>query len=283
MSKESKLEKKEAKAAKKAAKAEKAAQKSAAKAEKQHAKAYDKFVKDTTKKNASAEKKAAEKGVAFTPTEIPAIDEFQSKAELKAIKANDKAYAGFVKKIEKKNARMEKKCAKKGKPFVPIAIPEKDEVIAQENKKRKIFTMIVLILLIWAMIYFIVMWFMYNPPFKPVSDDDVTTTIAKVYDYETYSNPHEITTTPDYSIADAKLFLKQVIHDNWKTIGYSSDVSNESITYNNRIIEVNNADCYVFTCSGKTFAVSVKLSSCYVYQDGKYAPLTFNDTNIIFK
>lgn len=282
MSKESKLEKKEAKAAKKAAKAEIAAQKSAAKAEKQHAKAYDKFVKETTKKNAQAEKKAADKGIAFTPAVIPAIDEFQSKAELKAIKANEKAYAGVVKKIEKKNAKMEKKCAKKGKPFVPIAVPEKDEVIAQENKKRKIFTMIVLLLLIWLMIYFIVMWFMYVAPTKPADKEVETSAVAGVYDYPTYSNPHEMTTTPDYTVNDAKKFLKQVIHDNWGVIGYSSDVSNNTITYNNKIVEVNNAECYVFSCAGKTFAVSIKLSSCYVYENGKYEPLTFNDTNILF-
>lgn len=282
MSKESKLEKKEAKAAKKAAKAEVAAQKSAAKAEKQHAKAYDKFVKETTKKNAKAEKKAADKGIAFTPAVIPAIDEFQSKAEQKAVKANEKAYAGVVKKIEKKNAKMEKKCAKKGKPFVPIAVPEKDEVIAQENKKRKVFTMIVLLLLIWLMIYFIVMWFMYVAPTKPVDKEETPPVSSGVYDYPTYSNPHEMTTTPDYTVNDAKKFLKQVIHDNWSVIGYSSDVSNNTITYNNKIVEVNNAECYVFSCSGKTFAVSIKLSSCYVYENGKYEPLTFNDTNILF-
>lgn len=283
MSKESKLEKKDAKVAKRAAKAEAAAQKSAVKAEKKHAKEYDKFVKETNKNNAKGEKKAAAKGVAFTPVAIPAIDEFQSKSELKAIKANDKAYAAVVKKIEKKNAKLEKKCAKKGTPFVPIAIPEKDEVVAQENKKNKIFKMIILILLIWAMIYFIVMWFQYVAPSRPVDSPEEEPTAAASYDYETYSNPHEITTTPDYSIADAKLFLKQVIHDNWATIGYSSDVSNNSITYNNKTVNVNNAECYVFSCDGKTFAVSIKLASCYVYENGKYEPLTFNDTNIIFK
>lgn len=276
MSKETKLEKKEAKAAKKAASAEKAAQKAAAKAEKKHAKDYNKFVKDTTKKN---EKGANKPG--FTPVVIPPIDEFQSKAELKAIKANDKAYAAYVKKIEKKNVKLEKKCAKKGQPFVPIAIPEKDEVILQENKKRKVFSLIVMILLIWAMIYFIVMWINYIAPVIPVDvPDDVP---AQTAVYPAYENPHEITTTPDYSIADAKLFLKQVIHDNYSTIGYSSDVSNSEITYNNRTVEVNNAECYVFTCSGKTFAVPIKLSACYVYQNGKYEPLTFNDTNILFK
>lgn len=276
MSKETKLAKKEAKAQKKAAKAEKASQKAAAKAEKKHAKDYDKFVKDANKKNQKGANKSG-----FTPIVIPPIDEFQSKSEIKAAKANDKAYAAYVKKIEKKNAKAEKKCAKKGKPFVPIAIPEKDEVILQENKKKKVFGMIIMILLIWAMIYFIIMWINYVAPVLPVADEE--TTVAGVYDYEPYSNPHEITTTPDYSVADAKIFLKQVIHDNYKEIGYSSDVSNSEITYNNKTVMVNNSECYVFTCSGKTFAVSIKLSSCYVSENGKYKPLTFNSTNIIFK
>ncbi len=282
MSKESKLAKKEAKAAKKAAKAEKAAQKAAAKAAKKHAKDYDKFVKKTTKDNEKGAKKAASKGVDFTPAVIPAIDEYKSKSELKAIKANDKAYAAYVKKINKKNAKLEKKAAKKGKPFVPIAIPEKEEVVLTENKKKKIIKMIILILLIWVMIYFIIMWFRYVPVFKPANDETTASDEVKVYDYEAYSNPHEITTSPAYSIADAKLFLKQIIHDNYKVIGYSSDVSNSSITYNNKMVVVNNADCYVFSCSGKTFAVSTKLASCYVYENGKYEPLTFNDTDIIF-
>jgi len=280
LSKASKIEKKEAKAAKKAANAQKAAQKSAAKAEKQHAKDYDKFVKKTTKANAKGEKKAASKGVAFTAATIPSIDEFQSKAELKAIKANDKAYEAMVKKIEKKNAKLEKKCAKKGTPFVPIEVPAKDEAIAVGNKKAKIAKLIILLLLLWLVIYFIVMWFMYVYPPLATEADSEDTAVAAVY--EPYSNQHEITTTPDYSIADAKLFLKQVIHDNWKTIGYSSDVSTSTISYSNKIIEVNNADCYVFTCSGKTFAVPVKLSACYVSENGKYVPLTFNDTDIIF-
>ncbi len=282
MSKESKLAKKEAKAEKKAAKAEKSAQKAAAKAEKKHAKDYDKFVKETTKKNEKGAKKAASKGAEFTAATIPAIDEYKSKSELKAIKANDKAYDSYVKKINKKNAKLEKKAAKKGVPFVPLAVPEKDEVVLTENKKKKIFKMIILILLIWFMIYFIIMWFKYVPTFIPVNEETTVSDEAKVYDYEGYSNPHEITTTPDYSISDAKVYLQQVIHDNYKTIGYSSDVSSSAITYNNQMVVVNNADCYVFSCSGKTFAVSVKLSACYVNNNGKYEPLTFNDTDIIF-
>lgn len=257
---------KEDKLAKKAAKADKAAQKLAAQAEKKHKKAYDKFVKKATKKNA---------------TDIPTIDEYQSPAELKAIAANDKAYDTLVKKIEKKNAKMEAKCAKKGKPFVPIAIPEKGDAIAVENKKKQVFKMILMILLIWFMIYFIIMWIGYEAPLKTV--DNTTEPDASVnYDYETYSNVHEITTTPDYSIADAKRLLQQVIHDNWKTIGYGSDASATAITYKNDTVKVNNANCYVFSCSGKTFAVSVKLQAVYVQQDGKYVPLTFNDTDILF-
>lgn len=275
MSKETKQAKKEAKAAKKSAKAEKAASKMAAKAEKKHSKDYNKFVKKATKKN---NQKANKPG--YTPIVIPPIDEYQSKSEIKLAKANDKAYASYVKKIEKKNAKMEAKCAKKGKPFVPLAIPEKDDVILQTNKSRKVWRMIIRILLIWLIIYFIVMWLMYSPVSLPAEIEN--TTAAASYDYEPYSNPHEITTTPDYTIAEAKVFLKQVIHDNWKNIGYSSDVSNDSITYNNKTIVVNNANCYVFTCSGKTYAVPIKLSGCYVVENGEYIPLTFDNVNYLF-
>lgn len=275
MSKETKQAKKEAKAAKKSAKAEKAASKMAAKAEKKHSKDYNKFVKKATKKN---NQKASKPG--YTPIVIPPIDEYQSKSEIKLAKANDKAYASYVKKIEKKNAKMEAKCAKKGKPFVPLAIPEKDDVVLQTSKSRKVWRMIIRILLIWLVIYFIVMWLMYSPVSLPAEIEN--TTAAASYDYEPYSNPHEITTTPDYTIAEAKVFLKQVIHDNWKNIGYSSDVSNDSITYNNKTIVVNNANCYVFTCSGKTYAVPIKLSGCYVVENGEYIPLTFDNVNYLF-
>mgnify|MGYP000180702557 FL=1 len=257
MSKESKHAKKEAKAAKKAAKAEKAASKMAAKAEKKHSKDYNKFVKKATKKN---NKKANKPG--YAAIVIPPIDEYQSKSEIKLAKANDKAYAAYVKKINKKNTKMEAKCAKKGKPFEPIPVPEKDEVVLQTNKKRKVWRMIIRILLIWLIVYFIIMWLMYSPAILPTEAED--TTAAASYDYEPYSNPHEITTTPDYTIAEAKVFLKQVIHDNWKNIGYSSDVSNDAITYNNKTIVVNNANCYVFSCAGKTYAIPIKLSGCYV-------------------
>lgn len=275
MSKESKQVKKEAKAAKKAAKAEKAASKMAAKAEKKHSKDYNKFVKKATKKN---NKKANKPG--YTAIVIPPIDEYQSKSEIKLAKANDKAYAAYVKKINKKNTKMEAKCAKKGKPFEPIPVPEKDEVVLQTNKKRKVWRMIIRILLIWLIVYFIIMWLMYSPAILPTEADD--TTAAASYDYEPYSNPHEITTTPDYTIAEAKVFLKQVIHDNWKNIGYSSDVSNDAITYNNKTIVVNNANCYVFSCAGKTYAVPIKLSGCYVLDNGEYKPLTFDNTNYLF-
>lgn len=275
MSKESKHAKKEAKAAKKAAKAEKAASKMAAKAEKKHSKDYNKFVKKATKKN---NKKANKPG--YAAIVIPPIDEYQSKSEIKLAKANDKAYAAYVKKINKKNTKMEAKCAKKSKPFEPIPVPEKDEVVLQTNKKRKVWRMIIRILLIWLIVYFIIMWLMYSPAILPTEAED--TTAAASYDYEPYSNPHEITTTPDYTIAEAKVFLKQVIHDNWKNIGYSSDVSNDAITYNNKTIVVNNANCYVFSCAGKTYAIPIKLSGCYVLDNGEYKPLTFDNTNYLF-
>lgn len=281
MSKESKLEKKEAKAAKKAAKAEKVAQKSAAKAEQKHNKAYDKFVKETTKKNAKGEKKAKDAGNTFTPIVIPPVDEFKSKAELKAIKANDKAYESLVKKIEKKNTKLEAKCAKKGEPFVPIAIPAKDEVVAVERKKTKIFEMILMILLIWLMVYFIIMWVNFVAPPKPVVEVEEEPAPAS-YDYDAYVNPHEITETPDYSVSEAKRYLKQVVHDNWQVIGYSADESSSTISYKNKTAVINNAKCYMFTCKGKTFAVSVKLNGCYVKDGKEYKPLTFNNTDFLF-
>ena len=277
MSKESKLEKKEAKAAKKTAKAEKVAQKAAEKAEKKHEKEYNKFVKDANKKNAKGESKPG-----FVPVVIPPIDEFQSKREIKLEKATDKAYASYVKKIEKKNAKMEAKCAKKGTPFVPLVIPSREEFVIQENKSRKVFGTIVLILLLWLLIYFLIMWLLYTPLSLPTDSEETTTAGERVYDYEADSNPHEITTTPDYSVADATNYLRQVIHDNYKVIGYSSDVSNSSISYTGKKQVVNNANCYIFTCSGKTFAVPIKLSGCYVYNNGTYEPLTFNDTNYLW-
>ena len=154
----------------------------------------------------------------------------------------------------------------------------------QENKSRKIFGMIVLILLLWLVIYFIVMWFLYSPLTHDTNTEDTTAASDSSYDYEAYSNPHEITTTPDYSVAEATDYLRQVIHDNYKVIGYSSDVSNSTITYTGRKSVVNNANCYIFTCSGKTYAVSIKLSACYVSNDGSFDdnPLTFNNTNYLW-
>lgn len=277
-----KLEKKEAKAAKKEAKAEKSLAKAQAKADKKHAKAYKSFVKDTEKKNKKAQKKAAKSGQDFVPIAILPIDEFQSKSEIKAEKAMQKAYGKYVKKLEKKNAKAEKKCAKKGKPFVPVAIPTYEEYATSavsDHKGRNVVLMIVLILLIWFLVYFMVMYsqFVYTRDTEPV--DDSTKVVAE---YESYSNPHEITTTPDYSIADAKIYLQQTLHDNWNDLGYSSDPSSNAISYNNRIVNVNGADCYMFTAGGKTFAVSVKLSACYYAHNGEYTPITFNNTDILF-
>lgn len=283
MSKEKKLAKKEAKAAKNQAAAEKAIAKATAKADKKHAKAYEKFVKKTTKKNEKGEKEAANGGKAFTPIAIPAIDAFATKGEMKAEKAAEKSYAKLVKKIDKKNNKLEKKCAKKGKPFVPIPTPAEDEVLARpENKAGKVILILLLIVLIWFLIYFMVRFaaFVYNP--VPPQEETTAPAPAVSQVYDPYSNPHEITTTPDYSIAEAKVVLKQTIHDNWKDLGYGSDPSNGSISYNSKVITVNGADCYVFSCGGKTFAVAVKLSAVYYAHNGKYEPLTFNNTNYLF-
>lgn len=279
MSKENKIAKKEAKAAKKEAKAEKSIAKAKANAEKKHAKAYDKFVKKAEKKN----QKASAEGKSLVV--IPPIDEFQTKGEIKAEKAMQKAYANYVKKIEKKNAKTEAKCAKKGKPFVPIAVPTYEEFInssASQGKAGKIVLMVILLILIWFLIYFIVMFsgFVYNP-FAP----ETTTTADEAKEpnvYESYVNSHEITATPDYSVSDARRYLKQVLHDNWSQLGYSSDPSGNQISYNNRIVKINGADCYMFTSSGKTYAVAVKLSACYYSSNGEYVPLTFNNTDILF-
>lgn len=277
---EKKLAKKQAKIEKKEAKAEKAIAKANANAEKKHAKAYEKFVKETEKKNAKLQ---AKKGNDFVPIAIPAVEEFATKKEIKAAAAAKKAYAKYVKKIENKNAKAEKKCAKKGKPFVPIAVPNEEEFMnsaSSENKVGKIILMVILILLIWFLIYFMYMYIHYEYV-APVEETTVSEQAAPGV-YESYSNPHEMTTTPDYSIADAKLLLKQTLHDNWGNIGYKSDPSSGAISYNNRIEEINSADCYMFTCGGKTFAVSVKLSAVYYCHNGEYTPLSFNNTEILF-
>ena len=71
-------------------------------------------------------------------------------------------YGKYVKKLEKKNAKVEKKCAKKGKPFVPVQIPTEEEFAnsstANQNKAGKIILMIILLLLIWFLIYFFIMY-----------------------------------------------------------------------------------------------------------------------------
>ncbi|MCM1285266.1 MAG: hypothetical protein NC213_06960 [Acetobacter sp.] len=279
-----KLAKKEEKQAKNQAKAEKVNAKAKAKADKKHAKAYDSFVKDTEKKNKKLEEKAAKSGADFTPIAIPAIDVFQTKKEIKAMKAGKKAYAKYVKKIDKKNAKAEKKCAKKGKPFVPAVVPTEEEFLnsaAGGNKVGKIILMIILILLIWFLIYFMFTYINYE--YRPhVAEETTTSAEGEPAVYDEYSNPHEMTTTPDYSIADAKLYLKQVLSDNWSNLGYSSDPSGSAISYNNRIEKIYGADCYMFTCGGKTFGVAVKLSAAYYCHNGDYTPVGFNDTNILF-
>ncbi|MGN0521263.1 MAG: hypothetical protein ACI4IQ_01350 [Eubacterium sp.] len=279
-----KLAKKEAKFEKKEAKAEKANAKAKVKADKKHAKAYASFVKETEKKNSKLQAKAEKNGKEFVPIAIPAIEDFATKQELKAAKATDKAYAKYVKKVEKKNAKTEKKCAKKGKPFVPIAIPDKEEFADSannENKAGKIILMIILILLIWLLVYFMIMYINYE--YVPHQEETTASEEAGApAEYETYLNPHEITTTPDYDIASAKRLLKQTLRDNWSDLGYSSDPSSGAISYNNRIETVNGADCYMFTCGGKTFAVAVKLSAVYYAHNGEYTPLSFNNTEILF-
>ena len=259
-----KLAKNEAKTEKKEAKAEKANAKYKAKAEKKHAKAYASFVKDTEKKNAKLQAKAQKDGKEFIPIAIPDADEFQSKKEIKAAKATTKAYGKYVKKLEKKNSKAEKKCAKKGKPFVPVQIPTEEEFAnsstGSQNKAGKIILMIILLLLIWFLVYFIIMYI--NTAYTaPVVEETTVAEESKAPAvYDLYSNPH----------------------DNWKQIGYSSDVSSSAISFNNSVKTVNGADCYMFTCSGKQYAVAVKLSAVYVVNNGEYTPLSFANTEILF-
>ena len=283
--KATKLAKKEAKLQKKEAKAEKANAKYAAKAEKKHAKAYKSFVKDAEKKNAKLQAKAAKDGKEFVPIVIPSIDEYQSKKELKAAAATSKAYAKYVKKVDKKNAKAEKKCAKKGKPFVPVVVPTEEEFAnsaSNENKAGKIILMIILLLLIWFLIYFIFQYINYEYV-APVVETTTASESGEPAVYELYENPHEITTTPDYSIADAKRLLQQTLRDNYKQCGYSKDPSGSAISFNNKIETINGADCFMFSCGGKSFAVAVKLSAVYYCHNGEYTPLSFNNTNILFE
>ncbi|MBR4240761.1 MAG: hypothetical protein IKR97_00915, partial [Eubacterium sp.] len=174
------------------------------------------------------------------------------------------------------------KANKKGKPFVPAPVPTMEEAFAPNSggKAKKIILLIILILLIWYLIYFLVMWFHYTPPV--INGEETTTSESEMAVYDRYENVHKITTTPDYSVSEAKALLKQVLHDNWKDLGYSSDPSSGSINYTSKITNINNADCYVFSAGNKTYAVAVKLSSVYLYQNGSYGPVTFKNTNIIF-
>ena len=216
----------------------------------------------------------------------------EAKAAKKAAKAEKNqaaAYDKLVKKIEKKNAKLEKKANKKNKPFVPLEIPTQEEAFAAtasgESNAKKIFEMIVLILLIAYLGYFCYMFANFTmPPFVKAQPE--TTTVEEgggtPAEYDRYENIHEVTTSPDYSVADAKAYLKQVLHDNWKTLGYSSDPSGGSINYTNNITKVNNADCFVFTAGNKTYAVSMKLQSCYLLKNGKYTPLTFHQDNYLY-
>ncbi len=206
-----------------------------------------------------------------------------AKKAAKVEKSQAAAYAKLVKNIDKKNAKLEKKANKKGKPFDPIPVPTQEEAFAAagKGKVKKIILMIILILLIWFLIYFLIMWFNYVAPPAPPAETE-TSQQGDPAVYDRYSNPHEITTTPDYTVSEAKVFLKQVLHDNWGELGYSSDPSSGSINYTSNIVNVNNASCYVFTAGSKTYAVSTKLSSVYVLQNGKYQPLTFRDTDILF-
>ena len=207
-----------------------------------------------------------------------------AKKAAKLEKSQSKAYEKLVKKIEKKNAKAEKKANKKGKPFVPTPIPTQEEAFAAQSggKGKKIVLLVILLLLIWFLIYFIVMWFQYvAPPAKPGGDEE-TTSESSIAEYDRYENPHEITTSQDYSVADAKALLKQVIHDNWKDLGYRSDPSYGAINYTSNITDVNGSDCYIFRAAGRTFAVSVKLNSVYVLRGNEYQPLTFRGTDVIF-
>lgn len=210
----------------------------------------------------------------------------EAKAAKKAAKVEKKQagqYAKLVKSINKKNAKAEKKANKKGKPFTPVPIPTQEEAFAggEQSKGKKIFQLIILILLIWLVVYFLVMWFTYVAPIKNAEEEGDSS--STVQEYDRYVNEHEITTTKSYSVSEAKALLKQVIHDNWRTLNYSSDPSSAAINYTSNIVTVNNVDCYEFTASGKTYAVAINLSAVYVSENGEYNPLTFHGTALIAK
>lgn len=196
-------------------------------------------------------------------------------------KQQAKSYEKLVKKINKENVKAEKKATKKNKPFEAKPIPTMEEAFATASTGKtwtKIVKMILLIALIAYVIFFMYMWFTYTAPALNPSEE-VTEKVAATYDR--YENQHEITTTPDYDVSYAKSLLKQVLHDQYKDLGFSSDPSSSAITYTNKIENVNNADCYVLTSSGKTFAVSVKLQSVYVLDNGEWTPLTFDNTDVL--
>ncbi|MBQ9517888.1 MAG: hypothetical protein IJI47_04660 [Eubacterium sp.] len=204
-----------------------------------------------------------------------------AKKAAKLEKSQSKQYNKLVKKIDKKNAKAEKKASKKGKPFVPTPIPTQEEAFAvtSGSKVKKIILMIILILLIWFLVYFFYMFYTYVAP--PAKNEEETSQ-SEMAEYDRYKNPHKITTTPDYSISDAKAYLKQVLHDCYRDLGYTYDPSSGPISYTSNVININNEDCYVFNAGGRTYAVSVKLKSAYVNSNGEYKPITFRDTDYLF-
>lgn len=208
-----------------------------------------------------------------------------AKKAAKIEKSQAASYAKLVKSIEKKNAKAEKKANKKGKPFEPIAIPTQEEAFASGSsgsKVKKIILMIVLILLIWYIIYFLVMFHNYVAPNVAPKSAEEDSSQSEPAVYDRYENQHEITTTPSYSVAEAKAMLKQILHDNWKLLNYNSDPSNGSINYTSNIVTINNQDCYLFTAGSKTYAVSVTLSAAYVKTGNTYTPITFQGTENLF-
>lgn len=212
----------------------------------------------------------------------------EAKAAKKAAKAEKQhaaAYASLVKKIEKKNVKLEKKANKKGVPFVPIPIPAEDEPIKTGNKAGKIVLAVVLVLLLWFLIYFIVMWIKYDAPTlipPTAATEEVSEDAAAAGDVSHYQNQHLITTTPTYSVAQCRLVLRQTIKDQWGDLGYSADPSGGTIAYLDRHTTVNGADCYVYSCSGITYAVATNISGIYYQSGSNWNPLTFNNTDLLF-
>ena len=223
-----------------------------------------------------------EEGTALSKeTKIAKKEQKAAKKAAKREKRQTKDYAKLVATINKKNAKAEKKANKKGKPFVPIAVPTQEEALAagsNQSTGRKVVTLIILILLIWIVVYFLVMWFTYVAPVKQAETPEDTASVAQEYDR--YVNPHEITTTKIYSVSEAKAVLKQVLHDNWKTLGYSSDPSSSSINTSGNTT-VNGAQCYGFTAGGKSYAVAMNLSAVYEKTNDGYKPVTFHETEYL--